>query len=190
VHPLVDKLAASRDGTTGAPFGLVAEATAVTVPGAHVEDRAERLRSGEGDRPRRGRVEPVVEADLHPPTPRLRRLRDPLDVLDTDPCGLLDQDVRRGFQGSARMLGKPVVGHGDDHDVEVVPQELVERPARDPAEPVDERVGRAGVDVEAGDEGVLSERRGPLVADEPTADYADAKRGPLRLRRRHVYSTP
>ena len=99
---------------------------------------------------------------------------DSLDVLHPDPGRLLDEDVRRGVEGPARVLGEPVVGHRDDHDVELVPQKLLERPARHPAKARDERVCSACVDVERGDERVGAERRRPLVADQPAADDADA----------------
>ena len=132
----------------------------------------------------------MVEADLDPATRRLRRLRDPADVVDPDPCGLLDEDVRRRPERRARVLGEAVVRHRDDHGIETVCEHLVERAARRAAEPVGERPGRPLVEIEAGNEAVTVERRSALVPHQPAADDADAERTPLRLRRGHVYSTP
>ena len=135
-------------------------------------------------------MEAMVEADLHSPTRRLGRARDPLDVLDPDARGLLDEDVRRRTEGQAGVLRELVVRHRDDHDVELLCEQLVERPTHQPAEPVGQRSSGRRVEVEAGGERVVAECGRALVADEPTADDADAKSGPRRFRCDHVYSAP
>ena len=62
----------------------------------------------------------------------------------------------------------------DHHDVQVELEQLVERDAHRGVVRLRQRSGGAGVGVEARDEAVRAERFGPLGADEPAADDADA----------------
>jgi hypothetical protein len=71
-------------------------------------------------------MEAMVETHLDPPVRSLGSERDPSDVADPDTGRFLHENVCRGAEGLAGVLGQPVVRERDDHDVELVAQELVE----------------------------------------------------------------
>ena len=89
------------------------------------------------------------------------------------------------------MFGKLIVWQSDDDDVELEGEQFVEGRERLCAELMGKGSRRLCVDVEAADKVVPVECRCPLVADQPTADDANAKRrSPLGFQLAHVYSTP
>ena len=79
-------------------------------------------------------MEAVVEADLHEPVRRGPRLGDTVDLVDPDPGGLLDEDVRAGFERPSGNPGELVVDRRDDDDVGAERVQLVEGAAGRAAE--------------------------------------------------------
>ena len=179
VHALIDELAAARNGAACTPFATRSQggrrgrsAHARGAPG-----RTSRLAPGRSPRAIAGWkrwLKPTFTLRRQP-----RPLRNPPDVRDPDPRRLLDKDVRRGVERPTCVLGQPVVGERDDDDVEVVPSSSSnDSHARPPNEATSDRVAPSSTSKQA--TSMSSPSAPPLVADQPAADDADAKRGTLR----------
>src|SRR5271170_5554488 len=93
MHALVDQLPAARAGRHGAPLAVIAEAPAMAVAAANVQELAVNARVNLGRRPLQAGMEAMVEAHLHAPARALLGLDQVLDLSNTQTGRLLHEDV-------------------------------------------------------------------------------------------------
>jgi hypothetical protein len=178
VHALIDEFPTTCELRHSAPLALVAGTAAMTVPRADVEQVSVHTRVHLGGSAGDGRMEAVVEADLHEPSRPVCCFDHPIDLRAAQACRLFDEHVRTGgerFLGNGR---ETIVRGRDDDNLRLQSQELIEARARPASELRGELCGGARKNVCAPDQRVTrTEGRGANPSDPTAAHDPDAEGG-------------
>ena len=191
MYALVDELAAARDRRVRSPFGVIADAPAVTVAGAHKHEWSEHTLAYECASLAKCAVMTMIESDAHPHAMARGELEQRPQLVDVTCARLLNQYVLARFDGSACDLRERIMRRGDDDGRNVrAAHRVAPIVGRNATAPSFSQTARARqVGISANQRMGRRERASSPFADQATTDDRDLHRLPPHVLPRSLGTT-